>query len=916
MTSLAHEIDPVFEALYIAFVKTMEDKTKQVQTVLAEYPAAYRDAIFAKWTKSIQIKVGRPTEVVNEKPVWREGYTTASGPHWNELKNFLMLHGGKTADQVIRLDQASDNVLFNMGDPSREEKTKRTGLVVGYVQSGKTANYTALTAKAFDAGYQLVIVLTGIHNSLRRQTQIRMNNELGLVKSTEKRPTASLTGPIGQESIQPLTSEDLLSGDFKYSNLHSSILTSGKFLCVSKKNVSVLKNLIKWLGSNLSVSVLLIDDEADQASINTGGSTAIEVPEEEAQENDPDRDPTVINGLIRKLVKLCNGHRTYVGYTATPYANVFVDKTTIDFYYEADLYPSDFIISLPKPDGYMGPEEFFGSSFSGEDISSSNLADRVIKIVPNEDVDWLEELDMQKAKFSSLDEILPESLVSALKTFVLATAARWHFEGRQVASSFLVHTSHKQDKQFALSVAIEKQIMDFHQTWRYDGSKAKLSWSAEWDLFKAEMATPDYQFAFSDLETHLDVLLGAFSLPVLVLNFRSDHELDYEAEPDLTAIIVGGNKLSRGLTLEGLLVSYFVRKPKQPKADTLTQMGRFFGFRQHIVEITRVYTTAALIHDFREISLLEAALRRDLQRYAKSGKTPREFAPRVQKRLGLMPTAKMGAAQEFGITYSGDLVQTTSFAKEDKLHKNQSNLDETTRFISSLQGKGFVPETFSVGGEVTKVLWRGVSTDLILSFLDKFQVVSAARRFEPNNITTYIRDQNSPEATSSQGQIAEAELTKFNVALVGRSFQENLGSEDFGTGIKVGKLERSLDKGSDSSIGTLITPISKDFKRGDELIDFDESALSQAAQLLEMDEELGPGAAAREVRDPSTGLLLVYPISADSLGSTPGKSNSSTLGQAIDFNGTVVGLALVFPYSDVDMSGRKYWKQLDDEIGT
>ena len=909
------KIDPIFEALYIAFSAMMEEDASHVQVALAEFPAAYRDALFKRWTESAVIKVGRTTELVDSKPTWREGYSSASGQHWNELKNFLMLHGGKTAEQIIRLDQASDNVLFNLGDPTSKEISKQTGLVVGYVQSGKTANYTALAAKAYDAGYKLVIVLTGIHNSLRRQTQIRMNNELGLVKSSEKRPTASLTGPIGAQSIQPLTSEDLLNGDFKYTHLNSSILTNGKFLCVSKKNVSVLKNLIKWLGENVEVPVLLIDDEADQASINTGGSATTESSEDEAQENDPDRDPTVINGLIRALVKLCKGHRTYIGYTATPYANVFVDKTKIDYRYEADLYPSDFIISLPKPDGYMGPEEFFGPSFSGEDLGQSNIADRVIKIVSNEDVDMLEDLDQKKAKFSAIDLVLPDSLVNALTTFVLATAARWQYEGRQVASSFLVHTSHKQEKQFALSIAIEKLVMDFHQTWRYDRDQAKLKWSADWDIFRAEMATPNFQFEFSDLEAHLDALLGAFSLPVLVLNFRSDHELDYEVEPDLTAIVVGGNKLSRGLTLEGLLVSYFVRKPKQPKADTLTQMGRFFGFRQHIVEITRVFTTAPLIHDFREISLLESALRRDLQRYSKSGKTPRDFAPRVQKRLGLMPTAKMGAAQEFGVTYSGDLVQTTSFAKEDRSQKNKINLVETKSFLKKVDGGSFVREEIKVGAEVSRILWRGVPSEDVLGFLDKFQVVAGARRFDPNNITTYIRDQLSPEIQASNEVVPEAELTHFNVALVGRNVQKDLGSEDFGLSIEIGRLERSLDKGSESSIGTLITPISKDFKRGDELIDFDSAAIEESLQLLDRDSELGPGAAAREARDPKTGLLIIYPISPDSIGVSDGKNKTTSLGDALNFKDTVVGLALVFPYSDIDMSGRQYWKQSDDESG-
>jgi hypothetical protein len=281
-------------------------------------------------------------------------------------------------------------VLFLLGDPSESGKNLESvkGLVVGYVQSGKTANYTALSAKAFDAGYKIVIVLSGIHNALRRQTQIRLENELGVIASTPDRLTASAIAPSGFDAITRITTDDLTTGDFKYSNIQNNVLGKGRSLFVTKKNASVLAKLIDWIGNSaLDVPTLIIDDEADQATINTkNGVTKAEYEAYEGdQPSDIDIDPTRINELVRTLVKKFN-NVSYVGYTATPYANVFIPFDDTHSVVGDELYPKDFILSLPKPNNYMGPEDFFGTQMSGEKGPADT--ENVIQIVPSEAVSY------------------------------------------------------------------------------------------------------------------------------------------------------------------------------------------------------------------------------------------------------------------------------------------------------------------------------------------------------------------------------------------------------------------------------------------------------------------------------------------------------------------------------------------------
>lgn len=883
--------DPVFEHFYHAFKSSVSPDGSNAGVVILDFPERFRDAIFKRWVEDTPpIDMGVPS-IRKGKPIWRDGYNTASGAYWFALKSFLETVKGVDSDRILALDASSDAVLLSLGDPTEQPKPnevqKFAGLVVGYVQSGKTANYTAVAAKAFDAGFKLVIVLSGIHNSLRRQTQIRMNEELGLISSTSERPTASNLLPPGTKGIVTLTNEDLLSGDFLHSHISSSSVLTEPTICVTKKNVAVLKRLRNWLGDNVGVPVLVIDDEADQASIDSKAKST--------EDFDPDRDPTEINKQIRLLLDSCRKYKAYIGYTATPYANVFINKDAFHNRLKNDLYPKDFIISLPKPPGYMGPEEFFGPNLTGVEGETTSISDRVIEIVSEEE----RAQAIALKRDSNGNFVLPPSLIKAVKEFILGTAAKRRHEGRITPSSFLAHTSHLQDDQNVLGSALEKLVMLLHQEWRYDRAKVQSEWEADWLSLQAGMLGSDYQCKFEELVPFLDSLLAQYgNISIRILNFKSPDELDYEIEPELCAIVVGGNKLSRGLTLEGLLVSYFLRNSTQPKADTLTQMGRFFGYRGHLVDVTKVYTTDQLRSEFRDISYMESSLRKDIERYARSGKTPEDFAPMVQKRAGLLPTAKMGAAKEFGITYSGDLIQTTSFDTGADFH--DANFETTAQFL-----KGVIEnhETERDGNPViseSKYLWRNVESAKITSFIDKYKSVPGARRFNSANISRYIDECVHHPA-------GEPELIRWNVALIGRGENKSLGSETFGLDLNVGRIMRSLDKGSKSSIGTLITPISSDLSKGDELIDFDATMKKEALEYIKAG--LPTGDAARSARDPKRGLLIVYPISPNNEQGGAVAVEGQSLGEALQYEKTIIGLAFVFPNSNQDLTSRQYWKQ-------
>lgn len=880
---------------YLKVVRAGMSGDLDFEQALALVPEDYRGAVQARWIADhVQVE---PVGILSEggpRP-WFDEWDPATGYHWGRLRDFLLVEKGRSESVIESLDHTTDRILSMLEDPRAGGPPKFSvqGLVVGYVQSGKTANFSALIAKGFDAGYRVVIVLSGLHNSLRRQTQLRLEDELGLVEPSPGRPGVGYA--VQGQTIVPMTGAETWE-DFHPGTADPALLQGDvRLILVVKKNASVLRRLVKWLEERQPITppVLVIDDEADQASINTGGNrpepldelldlTAEDVDgdtkSQKAQEEETD--PSVINSLIRRLLNRMR-RVAYVGYTATPFANVLVDKDALDREVGADLYPADFIVSLPRPPGYVGTERLFGrSALAGEDSGVEALD--VIREVSDTDADLL-----NPGRQAGDVETLPLSMDTALLDFILAMAARDTRVGGAPASSMLIHGSPYTLQQIGIAREVQTLLGSLRQQWRYDNKNARprfrQRWEQEFMPVSAAMG-PDRVMEFDQIEPAIQRIFRS-EVPVLCLNTKTQDELDYERHPNIRAVVVGGNKLSRGLTIEGLLVSYYVRPANY--FDTLLQMGRWFGYREPYVDLTRLYTTEELRTRFRDLATTEEALRREIHLYEALNKTPRDFAPRILAHATMQITAKnrMGSAREVTTDYNGSLIQTTLFylRRRDWL---QGNLDAVRTFMNGLGAPNAIEG--SLPGW-TDVEWRQVT-----ALLSEYKTHSESTRFSSLQLRDYIHEQASKHR----------ELTRWRVSVRGRQQEtHDLGTEDLHipSWPQVNCINRSREPQSEISIGTLVNPVSKGSRGGDEELGLTDKDIEQARKWAG-DNGVSYALALRRRRDPQEGLLLVYPISKHS---RPLRGEGQDLFENVERDGvTVVGLAAVLPYSDSEATVR------------
>ena len=268
--------------------------------------------------------------------------------YWNRYR--ILMESRWSRASVDSLEQVTDEVLSRLEDPNRPGPWDRRGLVVGSVQSGKTANYTGLINKAVDAGYKLVVVLAGLHNNLRTQTQARLDEGfLGYSSSPDAVKSPIGVGLIPSGMVPDSITNRSESGDFSTAVAKHFNISPGTqpLLFVVKKNATVLRNMVKWVGGFAysldsdtgrhyveNVPILVIDDEADNASVDINPE-----PVDEFGQPDLDHDPRRINSLIRQLLHLFD-KSAYVGYTATPFANIFIHEASRTTREGEDLLPS------------------------------------------------------------------------------------------------------------------------------------------------------------------------------------------------------------------------------------------------------------------------------------------------------------------------------------------------------------------------------------------------------------------------------------------------------------------------------------------------------------------------------------------------------------------------------------------------
>lgn len=804
------------------------------------------------------------------RPDWLRGLDRSTWHYWPALRQFLLTAKGWQSSALRSLDDSSDRILRQLASPSTDRFDIR-GLVLGFVQSGKTANYTAVAAKAADAGYRLVIVLSGIDNGLRRQTNNRLKREL--VGYPDNRPTAVHLPPMGRQWHE-FTRDDL-NGDFQpgFAN-HAALQGSQPVLLVVKKNGAVLRRLLRWLEDapvevRRTLPFLLIDDEADQASVDTRGTY-------QAEDDPPDPDyepPSVINGLIRDLLRRFE-RRAYIAYTATPFANILIPHDTTDPRVGNDLYPKDFIVDLPKPPGYFGAEEFFGRMDAATGTNVDGLD--VIREVTDADIIALEHGQ------------IPTSLVTALLDFVLAGAARAQRGAPDAPATMLIHTSQLIVVQAQLRRLVTEQFSELRDEWRYQrghGIRERLRerWETEFrPVTRSRHLERDV--AFEAVEPHIGPFFEA--VQVREINSATGEVLDYEREPSLKAIAVGGNRLSRGLTLEGLMVSFFIRR--SVTYDTLMQMGRWFGFRAGYEDLTRIHTTAELAGWFNDLAFVEHRLREDIQVYESQGLTPYQVGMRIWQHPTMQVTSplkrRFASSTTIAQSYSLALEQTFKFPLR-RLENLAVQAEANRLAVRDLAARLGAPDAQHTDGKGP--VWTGVSVDRVLEFLRSYRVDDESRSISLPLICAYI------ERLRDAG-----ELTNWTVAVRGReSHDATLGQADWALpGGLVSQISRSR-LGETDSVGVITGS-------GDEMAGLSAELRAQANALIQAAQAEGrtksENSAAREVRPATDGLLMLFPISRHSGSSANEGSGRRPLfenpngPQARD----LVGLAVSFPRSN------------------
>ena len=766
---------------------------------------------------------------------------------------------------IAHLDNLTDEVLDHLFNPQMENaQIDKKGLVVGQVQSGKTANYTGLICKAADAGFNFIIVLAGIHNNLRSQTQTRLDEGfLGFDTQYVRKYEEGLSQKIGVGCYKGFkhaiansitTSEE--KGDFtqgRADSLGINFDTPTPFLLVVKKNVSVLKRLYAWLhthagnGKITTKSLLVIDDEADNASINT---------------NKKEFDPTKINQHIRQIIAQF-AKSAYVGYTATPFANIFIPLA------DDDLFPRDFIINLPAPDNYIGPEKVFGTSVIPDESNDDLLP--IVKTITDY-AGFIPEKHKKNDPLPSYDQI-PDSLRTAIKCFIITCAIRMARGQGNKHNSMLIHVTRFQVWQNAVKDLVEKLF-------GYYKSEIEANDTTVMEELRCifEEDLPDYKSyvtvsreILESSQKNIDKLIKIHTwdeirpylfkavqkIEVKSINGSSGDVLTYyeHEETGVSVIAIGGDKLSRGLTLEGLSVSYFLRASKM--YDTLMQMGRWFGYRPGYVDLCRLFTSPELNGWFRHITMASEELRAEFNYLAEARSTPDKYALKVRSHPGCLQItslSKMRYTKNVQVSWASRLVETYQLHMDSQVRAD--NLRYTNDLINGL-GSPERPEVHE-----SCFLWKGVSPEDICDYFHKFKVGKQLVKVNFDLICEYIEMLNNV-----------GELTNWSVALMSRSICERDSKYTFAEKYTANCFYRN--NATDTQAG--MTPdtyyIRKNHivgDRTDEFLDLTQGLLEKALEKTKerkkgskktwKENYPSPDIVREEFRPKEQPLLMIYPL--------------------------------------------------------
>lgn len=687
---------------------------------------------------------------------------------WNRYK--LYMSKNDPSFPVNDLDDFTDKILDKCVNPKKQGSWDRRGMVVGHVQSGKTSNYVGLINKATDAGYKVIIIIAGTISSLRRQTQERIDsgyigrNSSVFIREKENKIVGVGNYTIGTD-IYSLTSAYYKSGDegdFNQAIAKRLNIPIGKnpVVLVIKKNKSILENLIDWFSNDVNAKVvdgtpklfdvpaLIIDDEADAASVNASRDI---------------NDIKTINRLIRTLLNIFN-QNTFIGYTATPYANLFIsqdyneEQTTIvknkTYKIGEDLFPRDFIINIKAPTNYIGAAKIFGYENANPELTKEPLD--IFRGIDDYDPPFFRTINRENKDI--LPEYLPQSLEQAIKSFILTCAIR-RVRGHETKhNSMLVHVAllvrwidrvaylvNEKTKEYKNAIQSEdetllSELKELYETDFLPTTKNVLDNLDYTDIRIKEHSWEEVKKELKNAVLKIDVRSVHGTRSTTNLEYHNIEEIDYNRhENGLSVIAVGGSRLSRGITLEDLSVSYYIRTTRM--YDSLMQMGRWFGYRPGYVDLCRLYTTNQIFEWFNHITLATEEMRNDFDEMTATHQRPKDFRLKVRNHHGLLTITslnKLYFSQDIEISFSGENPQTYCLLKTKYAIENNFNALKSLVSTIGFPAKENRIETSK--GKTRYLFYPNSNIEPICNFIDAYKIEQPS--ISNATLSEYIRTQS------------------------------------------------------------------------------------------------------------------------------------------------------------------------------
>ena len=745
-------------------INTTVENTFKARTILGiDITEEEKESVRKEILSNNKILLGLGAVLVQKKHTkwFAQRKDTLPMKYWERFEQYMLQDRGMPTNVVSSMDKVSDEIVDLLGDPTRgeDESEQRRGLIIGDVQSGKTINYSGIICKAVDAGFRTIILLTGTTNDLRQQTQIRIDEAFVGVDSNLMNEEANKLTPIGvgkfnpDPSLRPIAFTTAAKDFNKNAAKQLSMtLSQGQgerpMLFVIKKNTSVLKNLLEWIqkhnqneSSKINNSVLMIDDEADYASVNTKAA---------------DDDPSKTNKHIEDLLNIFR-FSSYVGFTATPYANIFIDPATDEEMEHEGLFPKDYIYALDAPSNYIGARNIFPANSRYHHILR--------------DIEDAEDHYPIKHKKEHDFEVVSDTLKDAINTFLIANVIRDLRGDTKTHRSMMINVTRFVNTQKLLHKAVGEYLADIKTSIKLYASLPSNK-ALQNEHINALFVAFENEYGSDEFTWHeIQASLFDSIMPVLAqVAHGGGDDLDYSLYPNgLRTIVVGGQRLSRGLTLEGLIISYIYRNSMA--YDTLMQMGRWFGYRSNYDDLCRVYMDStsqawyAFICEATDELLAEVRVMRD------KGATPLDFGLKVRNDpdIPLIVTArnKMRTAQEkvINVALSEKAIETPLLYNDAA--KNTINLAAALKLISDSRVTKFDKQYGA----------KNVDKAHILELLSNIEVPVSNIKFDPLAVHAFV------------SQYAGSELDKWDVVLIsGKGEPYNVTD-----GITIPQSDRTFD---------------------------------------------------------------------------------------------------------------------------